>query len=320
MRIVSLLPAATEWICAFGGRADLVGRSHECDTPPAVQELPAVTKPTFESSGDSAAIDEQVQDQLQQGLSLYEVDLDRLRALKPDLIVTQAQCEVCAVSLPQLEDELQAWSDGQPDIFSMEPMTLKGVLDAALRLGRTINRAESAMEVIAKKERQLKALRNRIGIDRQTDPETLPSVACIEWMEPLMTAGHWMPDVAAMAGARAVSAEAGKPSPTVDWNDLRAADPEVIAVMPCGFTMEEIVRDRRYLTGRSGWSELRAVRNERVYCFDGDAYFNRPGPRLYRSIELLAAALHPPRVPADVLSIELWEMQSLSAIREHAEA
>ena len=286
--------------------------------PPAVADLPAVTKATFESGGDSAAIDDRVQDQLQQGLSLYEVDLDRLRALEPDLIVTQAQCEVCAVSLPQLEDALADWSSAQPEVFSMEPLTLKEVLNTALRLGRTMDRAEAAMQVIAEKERELKALRNRLGIDRRTDPETLPTVACIEWMEPLMTAGHWMPDVADMAGGRAVAAEKGEPSPTVKWDTLRAADPDVIAIMPCGFTMDETVRDLHYLTERPGWSDLRAVRNERVYFFDGDAYFNRPGPRLYRSIELLAAALHPQTVPAEALGIQPWEMQSWSTIRSAA--
>ncbi len=315
MRIVSLLPAATEWICAFGGREDLVGRSHECDTPPAVSDRPAVTTATFESGGDSAAIDDRVQEQLQQGLSLYEVDLDRLRALEPDLIVTQAQCEVCAVSLPQLEEALADWSGAQPEVLSMEPLTLKEVLNTVLRLGRKMGRAEAAMQVVAENERTLKVLRNRLGIDRRTDPETLPSVACIEWMEPLMTAGHWMPDVADMAGGRAVVAEKGEPSPTVDWEAIRAADPDVIALMPCGFAMDETIRDLHYLTERPGWADLRAVRNGRVHLFDGNAYFNRPGPRLYRSIELLAAALHPERVPADVLNIQPWEMQSWDGLR-----
>ncbi len=306
MRIVSLLPAATEWVCAFGGEAALVGRSHECDTPPSVQSLPAVTRPTYAGAGDSAAIDEAVQAQLRQGLSLYDVDLERLRALEPDLILTQAQCEVCAVSLPQLEAMLADWSGAAPELFSMEPMTLKEVLDAALRLGRKIGRAEAAMRFLAEKERRLKELRDRIGVDRRTDPETLPTVACVEWMEPLMTAGHWMPDVVDMAGGRAVLAEKGKPSRTVDWADVRAADPEVLALMPCGFTIEETTRDLHYLTERDGWRELRAVRKGRVVLFDGNAYFNRPGPRLYRSIELLATALHPAALDGGVAAAP-WE-------------
>lgn len=307
MRIVSLLPAATEWICAFGAGDALVGRSHECDTPASVQDVPVVTAPTYEHEGDSAAIDAAVQDQLQQGLSLYEVDLERLRALEPDLIVTQAQCDVCAVSLPQLEAVLADWSGAAPEIFSMEPMTLKAVLDTALRLGRAIDRSEAAMQVIAAKERRLKRLRDRLGIDRRTDPETLPTVACIEWMEPLMTAGHWMPDVVEMAGGRAVLAEGGAPSRTVAWNDLRAADPDVLAVLPCGFSLNETVRDLHYLTGRDGWGELRAVRAGRVALLDGNAYFNRPGPRLYRSIALLAHVLHPDHIGTEALDMAAWE-------------
>jgi iron complex transport system substrate-binding protein len=309
MRIVSLLPAATEWIAAFGAENDLVGRSHECDTPASVQEVPVVTKPTYESDGDSAAIDEAVQNQLQQGLSLYDVDLERLRALEPDLILTQAQCEVCAVSLPQLEDALADWSGYEPDILSMEPMTLKEVLDVALRIGRTIGRPEMAMQVIAAKERALQQLRNRMGLHRRTDPETLSTVACVEWMEPLMTAGHWMPDLAEMAGGRAVLAEKGTPSQVVEWDEVRAADPDVLAILPCGFTLEETRRDLHYLTERDGWNDLQAVRNGRVVLLDGNAYFNRPGPRLYRSIELLAEAIHPDAVDAEALAIEPWERQ-----------
>ena len=313
MRIVSLLPAATEWVCAFGGTDDLVGRSHECDTPSEVQDLPVVTEATFDSADDSAAIDDAVQEQLQEGLSLYEVDLERLRALEPDLIVTQAQCEVCAVSMPQLEEALADWSGREPEMVSMEPLRLKEILDEALQLGRAMGREEAAMKFIARQERRLKALRDRIGVDRRTDPETLPTVACIEWLEPLMTAGHWMPDVAEMAGGRAVLAEAGAPSQYVDWADLRAADPEVLAIIPCGFSLEETQRDLSYLTERDGWSELRAVRNGRTYLLDGSAYFNRPGPRLYRSIELLASALHPEALGAESLDIESWERQPYQA-------
>jgi len=276
-----------------------------------VQDVPVVTNPTYESGGDSAAIDAAVQEQLQQGLSLYAVNLERLRELAPDLILTQAQCEVCAVSLPQLENTLADWSGARPEILSMEPMTLKEVLDVALRIGRTIGRPEMAMQVLAAKERALQRLRNRMGLSRRTDPATLPTIACIEWMEPLMTAGHWMPDVAEMAGARAVLAEKGTPSRVIEWDALRAADPDVLAILPCGFTLAETRRDLHYLTEREGWSDLRAVQSGRVVLLEGNAYFNRPGPRLYRSIELLAEAIHPDAVDAEALAIEPWERQRL---------
>lgn len=293
MRIVSLLPAATEWICEFEGASDLVGRSHECDYPPEVQDRPVVTAPTYDAEGDSAAIDDAVQSKVQAGLSLYEVDLDRLRELEPDLVVTQDQCEVCAVSQTELEDSLADWTGGEPTVFSMKPQTLKEVLDEALRLGKAMDRLDPAMQALANYETGLKGLRAQIGVDRTTNPQTLPSVACIEWMEPLMVAGHWMPDVVEMAGGRAVLGSAGEPTRRVEWEEVREADPDVIVCMPCGFTIEETRRDLHYLTERDEWAGLTAVQEGRVAVLDGNAYYNRPGARLYRAIEVLTSVLHP---------------------------
>jgi len=293
MRIVSLLPAATEWVCALGGSEALVGRSHECDSPAEIQDRPVVTAPTFDADADSAAIDDAVQSQVQEGLSLYEVDLERLWALEPDLIVTQDQCDVCAVSQSDLEARLGDWTGTEPTVFSLQPQTLKDVFDEVLQLGRVMDRLERAMEVLAEGEARLKALRNRVGVDRRTEPEARPSVACIEWLEPLMVAGHWMPDVVEMAGGRPVLAEAGTPTRRVEWATFREADPDVIACMPCGFTLEETRRDFSYLTEREGWGRLSAVRRGRVTLLDGNAYYNRPGVRIYRAIELLASALYP---------------------------
>jgi iron complex transport system substrate-binding protein len=314
MRIVSLLPAATEWVCTLGGQEDLVGRSHECDYPDNVQDVPVVTSPTYDAEGDSAAIDDAVQEQLQDGLSLYEVDLERLRALEPDLIVTQDQCEVCAVSRPELEAQLGDWTGGAPEVVSMRPQTLKEVLDEALRLARAMDALEQGMEVIANLETGLKVLRDQIGVDRSTNPQSLPSVACIEWLEPLMVTGHWMPDVVEMAGGRPVLGTAGEPTEPVEWGDLRKADPDVLALMPCGFTVDETRRDLHYLTEHSVWEDLAAVQNERVALLDGNAYFNRPGPRLYRAIEVLASVLHPEKVRPDP-PVAAWERQYLHSIR-----
>lgn len=293
MRIVSLLPAATEWVCAFGAADDLVGRSHECDYPEPIRDRPVVTRPTYEADGDSAAINEAVQQQVQNGLSLYDVDLELLRDLDPGLIVTQDQCDVCAVNRSTLEDRLAEWTGGTPTLFSMKPETLKDILDEALRLGRTMDRFEAAMETVGAFEVRLQALRNRIGVDRDTDPQTLPSVACIEWLEPLMVAGHWMPDVVEMAGGRSVLGTAGEPTRRIDWSELVEADPDVIACMPCGFSIEETTRDLHYLIDREEWPALSAVRNGRVALMDGSAYYNRPGARLGRAIEVLASVLYP---------------------------
>lgn len=308
MRIVSLIPACTEWVGVCGAADALVGRSHECDEPLSVQALPALTRPSFASAADSAAIDASVQDRLRRGLSLYDVDLDRLRALEPDVVLTQAQCEVCAATLPQIEDALAAWTGARPTVFSMEPQTLKEVLDAGLRLGKTIGRPEAAMRQIGEAEQRLARLQRRLGLTRTAETDAWPSVACIEWMEPLMTAGHWMPDVVEQAGGRAVLAQKGAPSSYVSWDALRAADPDVLAVIPCGFTLEQTIRDLPYLTERDGWRDLRAVRTGRVYLFDGNAYFNRPSLRLYRAIELLAHALRPDALPAHTLNLASWEM------------
>jgi len=313
MRIVSLLPAATEWVCVFGGVENLVGRSHECDYPESIQDVPVVTAPTYDSDGDSAAIDDAVQGQLQEGLSLYEVDLERLRALEPDLIVTQDQCEVCAVSLPELETQLGDWTGGAPEVVSMRPQTLKEVLDEALRLARGMEALDAGMEVLANLETGLRVLREEIGVDRSTNPQSLPSVACIEWLEPLMVAGHWMPDVVEMAGGRPVLGTAGEPTRPVEWGAVREADPDVMALIPCGFTIEETRRDLHYLTDRPGWDEMSAVQNNRVALLDGNAYFNRPGPRLYRAIEVLASVLHPDHRRPDPLVAD-WERRWLHAI------
>jgi iron complex transport system substrate-binding protein len=308
MRIVSLLPAATEWVCAFGGQDELVGRSHECDYPESIQDVPVVTEAAYESEGDSAAIDEAVQGQLQDGLSLYEVDLEGLRSLEPDLIVTQDQCEVCAVNLPELESQLGDWTGRAPEIVSLRPQTLKEVMDEALWLGKAMDALDDAMEVLANLETGLRILRNKIGVDRTTNPQSLPSVACVEWMEPLMVAGHWMPDVVEMAGGRAVLGTSGEPTEPVEWREVREADPDVLAVMPCGFTIEETRRDLHYLTDRPGWEDLSAVQEYGVALFDGNAYFNRPGPRLYRAIEVLASALHPDQARPSP-AIAAWEQQ-----------
>lgn len=165
------------------------------------------------------------------------------------------------------------------------------------------------MEALANLETGLRGLRNEIGVDRRTNPASLPSVVCIEWLEPLMVAGHWMPDVVEMAGGNPLLTEAGEPSRVVEWDEIEAIDPDVIVCMPCGFSIEDTRADLHYLTERDGWEHLRAVQDERVVLLDGNAYFNRPGPRLYRAIEVLASVLHPESsIRPDP---EAWERQWL---------
>jgi iron complex transport system substrate-binding protein len=194
----------------------------------------------------------------------------------------------------------------------MRPQTLKEVLDEALRLARAMEALDAGMEVLANLETGLRLLRDQIGVDRDTNPQSLPSVVSVEWMEPLMVAGHWMPDVVEMAGGRPLLGDAGAPSDPIEWDALRAADPDVLALMPCGFSIGETRRDLHYLAERPGWAQLTAVQENRVVLLDGNAYFNRPGPRLYRAIEVLASVLHPESFDPDP-AVADWERQWLHA-------
>lgn len=311
MRIVSLLPAATEWVARFGAVDDLVGRSHACDHPPEVASLPVLTCSHVDPQADSAAIEQAVQKRLRQHLSLYEVEVERLRSLRPEVVLTQAQCEVCAVPQHEVEALLADGADESPRLFSFTPSTLKQVLDDALTMGKAIGRLEEAIRWLGAAEARLAQLRAAMGLHKRTDPASLPSVVCIEWIEPLMVAGHWMPDLAEQAGARALLGAKGEPSTYVSWDAVRQADPDVLAIMPCGFTIDQTRRDLACLTQRPGWEALRAVRAGRVILFDGQAYFNRPGPRLYRAIELMAAGVHGPVAAGGVAPIQPWEMQGL---------
>ncbi|MDQ7039756.1 MAG: cobalamin-binding protein [Rhodothermus sp.] len=311
MRIVSLLPAATEWVCVFGAQTMLVGRSHACDYPPEILDRPVLTRPRVDARGTSREIDRQVRAVQAQGEGLYEIDWEQLRALQPDLILTQAQCPVCAVSISELEAGLSEWPASRPRVLAMAPQTLKQVLDAALAIGRAIGRLHEAMKYLGQAEKRLRQLRNDLGLHRRSDLTTLPRVACLEWLDPLIVAGHWMPDVVAMAGGQAVLVEAGQPSSIISWADLQAADPDVLLLMPCGFSIAQTSRELPVLRQRPEWQTLRAVREGRVYVLDGHAYFNRPGPRLYRSIELVACCLHPERLLAEPLKVQTWELQPL---------
>lgn len=298
MRIVSLLPATTEWIFAFGAGEQLVGRSHACDRPPEVRSLPEVTCSNVENTSDSRAIDEEVEERLSAGLSLYELRTDLLAELAPDVVLTQDQCEACAVTRAEVADHLDRLVDRSVRLVNYAPSTLKDVFDGALRIARSIDRLGRGMHRLARGERRLARLVGRLDRGREgSDPTDRPTVCCVEWIAPLMVAGHWMPDVVEQAGGRPLLVEkAGEPSRRVSWEELREADPDVLALMPCGFDLDRVRANLSYLRERPGWSDLRAVRDGRVVAFDGSRFFNRPGPSLYRSIELLARVLHPGRV------------------------
>jgi iron complex transport system substrate-binding protein len=277
MNVVTLLPSATEIVCALGHESSLVGRSHECDFPPSIQRLPALTAPKLPVDAPSAEIDRAVKSLLSQALSIYEVDAQRLAALKPDLVVTQSQCDVCAVSEDDVVHALSEASGTPAKIVSLSPKKLDDVFDDLVRVGHALGVPEEGRSVAARLHARVDELR---ALTSKRSPR--PRVACIEWLDPLMAAGNWVPEIVEAAGGQNLFGTAGAHSDWLTWEQLVSARPEVIFVMPCGFGIE---RAKKEMPERL--KELGA----RVVIVDGNQYFNRPGPRLVDSIELLAEAL-----------------------------
>jgi iron complex transport system substrate-binding protein len=292
MRIASLLPSTTEIACALGAEADLVGRSHECDFPASVTRLPVLTAPKLDPRGSSREIDGRVRELVRDGLSIYRVEAERLRELRPDVILTQDQCEVCAASPKDLEEALCAWTGAAPRVVSLRPATLGDVWGDLVRVAEAIGVPERGLPLQA----ELASRLTDVGEQTMRVRER-PTVACIEWIDPPMAAGNWMPELVTLAGGRPLFGEVGRHSPWLDWQDLVAADPEVMVVMPCGFDLARTRAELPGLVERAGWPELRAVRCGRVAVVDGNAYMNRPGPRLVESCEILAQILHPDLFP-----------------------
>jgi iron complex transport system substrate-binding protein len=287
MRVVSLIASATEMVCALGCEELLVGRSHECDFPAGVTRLPQLTAPKFALDGTSAQIDERVKELLRSALSVYRVDADQLAALRPDVIITQSQCEVCAVSLRDVEEAVCGILPSKPRIVSLEPNGLDDVWRDLARVADALAVPERGVELIARSRARMAAITER------TAKLARPTVACIEWVEPLMAAGNWMPTLVELAGGRSLFGEAGKHSPWMSFEELAARDPEVIVALPCGYDLARTTEDMPLLARHDGWARLRAVEGGRVFVTDGNQYFNRPGPRLVESLEILAEIFHP---------------------------
>jgi iron complex transport system substrate-binding protein len=287
-RIVSLIASATEIAAALGHEKNLVGRSHECDFPPGVERLPVCTEPKLKVDAPSGEIDRQVKELLAKALSVYRVDAGRLRELRPDIILTQTQCEVCAVSLKDVEQAVCDWIDSRPRIVSLEPNALADVWEDIRRVARALGVGEQGERLIEKLRQRMNAIAEQA---RALAPG--PTVACIEWIEPLMAAGNWMPELVEMAGGVNLFGVAGRHSPWMSWEELLAKNPDVVVVLPCGFCLERTRQEMVHLTRRPDWRELRAAREGRVFLTDGHQYFNRPGPRLAESLEILAEILHP---------------------------
>jgi iron complex transport system substrate-binding protein len=288
LRIISLIASATEIVCALGFESRMVGRSHECDFPASVKRLPVCTSPKFEVEGLSYEIDERVKAILQEALSVYRVDADLLESLRPTHIVTQSQCEVCAVSLKDVEQAVCQFTSSQPVIISLEPNALADVWADIRRVAASLNAPERGEELVASLLRRM----DDIAAKART-AGSRPTVACVEWIEPLMAAGNWSPELVEMAGGVNRFGEAGRHSPWMSWEELVAANPDVILISPCGFDIARTMEETHLLAGKSEWPELKAVKENRVFVADGNQYFNRPGPRLVESLEILAETIHP---------------------------
>ncbi len=287
-RVVTLLPSATEIVAALGFTAQIVGRSHECDYPAEVADRAVCTAPKFKVEGSSAEIDRRVNAIVRDALSVYAVDAATLRRLNPDLIVTQSQCEVCAVSERDVEDAVAGWLGARPQIISLRPDSLSDIWDDIERVAVALGVPERGVELT----RRLRERGAEIA-ERAAQASSRPAVGCIEWIDPLMGAGNWMPELVAMAGGRNLLGAAGKHSPRITFDELRAGHPEVIVISPCGFKIDRTMAELASLTALSGWAELPAVRAGRVFVVDGNQYLNRPGPRIAESLEILAELIHP---------------------------
>ncbi len=288
MKIISLLPAATEIVCALGLEDNLVGRSHECDFPDSVKQLPVCSEANFPDNLSSSEIDNKVKEILADALSIYTVKRDMIKELSPDVVITQAQCEVCAVSLKEVEEALDNYLDKQTHIVSLAPNKLDDIFE-------DIKTVAVVLDVEAAGSSLIEDLQERVDIIRHKLKyvEGRPTIACIEWLEPLMVSGNWIPEVVTIAGGKSLLAEAGKHSPFVTWESIKNADPEIIVVMPCGFSVERTMKEMDLLLNQPGFGELQAVKNNRLCIADGNQYFNRPGPRIVDSIEMLGEIIHP---------------------------
>jgi len=285
MRVISLLPSATELVCAVGATAQLVGISHECDFPAAIADRPVLTRSRIELGGSSRDIDRAVRAAVLDALSVYAVDAALLARLAPDLIVTQDLCEVCAVSLDDVRGAVARYAGDRVAIVSLRPTRLEDVLDDVVRVAAALDRRSAGEELRAALQRRIAAIATRA-----TARPRRPRVATIEWLDPIMLGGTWMPELVTLAGGDPVGVTAGAPAPTISPSELRTLAPDVVLIKPCGFDLARCLAERALIEDSLLASVGPATR---VYVTDGNAYFNRPGPRLVESLEILAACIDP---------------------------
>jgi iron complex transport system substrate-binding protein len=288
MRICSLLPSATEVIALLGLSDALVGISHECDYPPSITHVPVMVEPMIAPHGlASDDIDRQVGQLVASGRRLYRLKDQLLRQAQPDLILSQDLCHVCAVTPDQLHDALCSMPR-QPTVLTLNPSTVQDVIDDVVRIGDAAGRSAEGHRLAKQLSDRLAAIRTRVQ-----DISDHPRVVCIEWLSPLYVAGHWVPEMVQLAGGQDVLAQPGSPSRVVTWDEVQAAAPDVLIVMPCGFSVAQTQTELLWMRQQPDQWSLASNMAQRIFLVDASSYFSRPGPRLIDGIELLAAILHP---------------------------
>ena len=281
MRIISLISSATEIVSSLQCMNSLVGISHECDYPKSIKKLPVCSEPRFDINGKSIEIDQNIKSLLQEALSIYRVKEDTIRSLKPDIIITQSQCDVCAVSIKDVRIAIEQAIGINPEIISLSPTCLEDVWNDILELGIVLEKESIAKDIVENIKSDISIISKR---NKNKDPV---SVGCIEWIEPLMFAGNWVPEIIQIVGGISLFGLVGEHSNWSKYEELYQHDPDKIIFMPCGYNMNKTEAELSNLTHDVRWKSLKAVKANEVYLTDGNQYFNRPGPRLLDSIKVM---------------------------------
>jgi len=289
-KIVTLIPSATEIVAFLGQKNSIVGRSHECDYPSDLNNVAKLTSPKINVDGTSGEINKQINTILENSLSVYKVNVEKLKELNPDFIITQAHCEVCAVSFSEVENIVDKYLNRKTKIISLEPNTLNDVFNDIKRVAKDLSiENKSNNKLIENLKIRLKEIKNLAITQKQK-----PTVACIEWIDPLMIAGNWIPEMVEIAGGANILGKSGDNSHWIKFEEIIDQNPEIIIFMPCGFNIEKTKKELdSYIKKNNSMHSLKAYKNRKLFIVDGNQFFNRPGPRLIESLEIFAEIMHP---------------------------
>ena len=288
-KIVTLIPSATEIVAFLGMKDSIVGRSHECDYPKDLKNIIKLTSPKINIEGSSSEIHQQINKILENSLSVYKVDIEELKKLEPDVVITQAHCEVCAVSLSEVEEIVTNHLNEKTKIISLQPNTLKEIFEDFYRVSRGLNLEKVNTENL------IKPLKNKLeNIEILGARQKRYKVACIEWIDPLMAAGNWIPEMVKISGGEDIFGKKGKDSHWIKFDEIKKKDPDIIIFLPCGYDINKTTNEVKKLFDKEAkWKNLKAYKNNKIFIVDGNQFFNRPGPRIIESLEIFAEIIHP---------------------------